>query len=1727
MAEFNYMTRKVISDRLRESLERRIDRLSGHDKELAWEIAGYSRKDGKSWGVLGKIEKQFYAEEKKTPSQWFRQKGILPGKYMHQALFDVFVPKKYQESYLYIIDKLNQFPFSYGWSRRTVRTAGYGPSVRRAFSLLMSYEKLFYCGENLEDIIYRRFDEEKLDYIGSQWNFSQNFSLIYAAEIDRGNQAVISALEDLILSENNTAYLDREMILGILRSDHHKLHRLTGDLLLAARLQEGLRQVICEAMDEGTREAFMTLLQVVEENDLIRYSSVKRAVSTWIGIFDEGNVDRVNGKLLQLMGQCLRDKAFCAAQLKTNDSVAINAALWALGFEEAENAVDAMTELVDHGSKNQKLSASFYNGNLFDEQIMRKTARKVILEHTDDLELVAAFMPAYTVRLRSFIFDLLHKDTGSSEKLQRPETPVITDYFRDRKDAEEQYTKFWSIYRQLPKKGVLYDPCIFPWHYVELKPSEVVLLLAFTAYVLQDEEKITEMAAMLGEISAGNYSYDRGYLLNLLLYHPKNAAQRKLLIQYMGNAEESTSEKAVELVKKLSLGKEDFLLMEDMLRFKRGRLRRELLEFLMKQEDADMAECLKRLLTDKKEEKRIAGLDLLLRLSKKEEKTEFYHNVKGLAAGILNPTDKEKLLLKEILDQEESSTNRSDKRGYGIYNPDAPVQIPEGEEGRSAVLKCISLSEEEIIKKIKKLDALIQENRDYEYEAAYGGKELLGNCYKPQKKADRTGLYCLENFPLEEKFRAFYEEEIKDYAVFIEWEARLLLFNEEVYRNSKKFYQAVFGREPFAPKLFALDYETQVRAVRLNYRYEYMDRKLLLQAGLEAASALLTVIDSENKKVEYHYTSWNNSSTLASVPVKDLRFLDRFLEGLGYWDTDTEFQKAFYAAWKLELKCSRETEKSRFYSDMNRYNSLNMQPITPIAPYWFLKAYHMELISWDILLKALLEYFNRKNCLRALTQFVKEEFAKPFNTALWKQFFGENMGEKILRQAEDLTGRESWCRKLIRKLYDSIVPVMVDTELRRGEAETVFSEDIGGITYIEGIGYLVRILMALGKDTLGRETYYSWYYSAVYTKKEVLSLLLKACYPAKGDDAKALGKALSQANISAQRLVEVAMYAPQWMDIIQEYLGLEGLKSGCYYFMAHMDERFDDQKLAMIAKYTPLSGEELQGGAFDIDWFQEAYGKLGEKNFSMLYKAEKYISDGQKHSRARKYADAASGKISLQELEDQIEEKRNKDLLMSYGLVPFGRDREKDILNRYQFIRKFAKESKQFGAQRRASESAAAQTALVNLSVHAGFADVTRLTLNMESRLAGEFASYMEWTAVEDIEIRLQVDEMGKSAVLCRKGEKILKSVPSRIGKNGYVVEVKEAHKKLKEQYIRTKKLMEESMEDGAEFTASEAAGLMGNPVVQAILKPLVFISGKTSGFLSCEESAACGTVGIRLVSWDGSGRQLPEEQKIRIAHPLDLYRAGVWHSYQKYLFERKIRQPFKQVFRELYVKLPEELGLKSSRMFAGNQIQPKKTVGCLKGRRWIADYEEGLQKVYYKENVIARIYALADWFTPSDVEAPTLEWVEFSDRKTFEPLCIEQVPDLIYSEVMRDVDLAVSVAHAGGVDPETSHSTIEMRRAIIEFNLPLFQLDNVILKESHALIRGTRGNYNVHLGSGVVHQEGGAMLYILPVHSQHRGKLFLPFVDEDPKTAEIMSKIVFLAEDGKIKDPSILNQIH
>ena len=75
-------------------------------------------------------------------------------------------------------------------------------------------------------------------------------------------------------------------------------------------------------------------------------------------------------------------------------------------------------------------------------------------------------------------------------------------------------------------------------------------------------------------------------------------------------------------------------------------------------------------------------------------------------------------------------------------------------------------------------------------------------------------------------------------------------------------------------------------------------------------------------------------------------------------------------------------------------------------------------------------------------------------------------------------------------------------------------------------------------------------------------------------------KKLKGTDITEQRLIEVAMYSSQWIEIIEGYLGWKGLASGCYYFQAHMSD-ISEKKEGLIAKYTPIPIEDLKEGAFD------------------------------------------------------------------------------------------------------------------------------------------------------------------------------------------------------------------------------------------------------------------------------------------------------------------------------------------------------------------------------------------------------------------------------------------------------------------------------------------------------------------------------------------------------------------
>jgi hypothetical protein len=266
----------------------------------------------------------------------------------------------------------------------------------------------------------------------------------------------------------------------------------------------------------------------------------------------------------------------------------------------------------------------------------------------------------------------------------------------------------------------------------------------------------------------------------------------------------------------------------------------------------------------------------------------------------------------------------------------------------------------------------------------------------------------------------------------------------------------------------------------------------------------------------------------------------------------------------------------------------------------------------------------------------------------------------------------------------------------------------------------------------------------------------------------------------------------------------------------------------------------------------------------------------------------------------------------------------------------------------------------------------------------------------------------------------------------------------------------------------------------------------------------------------------------LRIAHPVDFVAEGSWVSWQERMFVGERRQPFKQAFRELYVLTGEECKAGPiSHRYDGHQLQPRQALALLGTRGWLTSRETGeAARVFHRHDLVARVGFQNGFLTPAEADLPMIDGVSFTRRGEYLAQPLESVPRVVFSEAMRDLDLVVSVAHAGGVDPEATASTTEMRAALIREAARLLRLENIEFASQHVLITGRLGEYSLHLGSGTVHRRPGGAVCIIPVGSQHRGRLFLPFADDDPKTAEIVSKALLLARDHEIKDPSILEQL-
>ena len=1639
--------------------------------------------------------------------------------------FDLMMGEALRKDLVAIAHNLADYPYTNRYTRRLVRSRDYHQHVGRIWTLVERLIRQRFSGLTVPQILRGAYDVEKY---GSSFLVPEQV----AVWIDRGDEEVLSTIREMLLSENNTKILTYDVFRAIFKARNTELVELVGKLLLAGKLQEGLRQAICETMDCGRQEHFVYIMGLIEEHNLIRFSSVRRAIATTIGIGTDS--ERVDKKLLALIMRVLRVPAEGDAFVHSADNVEAMVGLWSKGLHDVKDLIAAMEEIIGEGRPHSVLLVSYFLHALQDGAAERNVAKRVLLGITDaelsaeDMKKIACYLP--------FVVDsfyILRELDDFVEKFDPQE------YFVDAEEATRFFDLCERARAQMKQNEKEYEGCIFPWYGATLRREDLARTMVLAA-LCADGALTDRVAPVLSVCHAGQR------VAPLLLKAPLSPVQEQALIDLLRLAPETaariirenptaalpdtevtdTLRTAPETAKDLMGG--DFVMrhcadIAALLRLKTANVRRTVLDLLYAQPDAQLRTTMAGLLTQRDVNKRLGALDLLLRC--KADGRIPQEELLALAQTIKKPTSDEQVLIDELA-RTGAAAEAEDTLFDAAYVPDFTIDLHDTADAAVAagfdaatntvhVVNTVTLedifpcTDEELLSIVEKLDALYTAHEDYEYKSRWNGREettLASGFYERADTERTTGAPDnIKYYPLPEVWEEFYREEIKDFRVLYQLAIAVLmvkaedaLFTEGLTRITGRDWTA-FPAALAAKKLnhFAEGYRGRQKGKNvirvLHETHTEENRPFVFAAGLLLMRRAYECYDETLYLVE-RKGRWSSSTYQIT---HDNALMQSALHGARLYADDAEFAQSY----ALRLRLAERIEDVLLRTGREPEGGL-----TGIIEH--AKAHLLGMEKADGFFRMILgmQAEDMDEDARRNQKKVEQNRVRVLERYRSGALPDRNDPECRGAQTEDVL---SFINEEGQRVIDSIVTA----ELRRGDTPALHSAAVDSIERVEGIQLFVRILQALGALKLDRG---SWYAGSDEAKASTLSHLLKVSHPHTGETAADLKAALKDAGIAQQRLVEAAMYAPQWIPLIEAYLGWRGMASGCYYFQAHMSD-IPKERASMIAKYTPIPIEDLKEGAFDIGWFKAAYKELGKAHFESLYDAAKYISNGAKHARARKFADAVRGELKLADVEKEIAAKRNKDLVMCCGLIPLKRAREKDMLARYVFLQNFLKESKQFGAQRRASEEKAVEIALSNLARACGFDDVTRLVWTAETELIKAHADHFTPKEVEDVALSLAVAVDGAVSLVCTKGGKPLKAVPAKLKKNAYVLELKDAEKNLKEQYRRAKKMLEEMMEDGTPLLAREIANVMTyNPVIAPLLKPLVFQSGTALGFY--EDGA--------LVAVDGTRTELAEDAEVKIAHALDLYESGTWADYQRYLFEKEIRQPFKQVFRELYIKTADEHGKESSHRYAGHQVQPAKTVALLKTRRWVIDGSEGLQRIYYKANIIARIYALADWYSPADIEAPTLEWVEFFDRKTFQRLPIDDVPDLIFSEVMRDVDLVVSVAHVGGVDPEASHSTVEMRRAIVQFNLPLFKLDNVRLEGAHAHIHGKLGDYTVHLGSGVIQQKAGAMINVLPVHSQHRGRLFLPFLDEDPKTAEILSKIILFAEDGKIKDPFILDQI-
>jgi hypothetical protein len=307
-------------------------------------------------------------------------------------------------------------------------------------------------------------------------------------------------------------------------------------------------------------------------------------------------------------------------------------------------------------------------------------------------------------------------------------------------------------------------------------------------------------------------------------------------------------------------------------------------------------------------------------------------------------------------------------------------------------------------------------------------------------------------------------------------------------------------------------------------------------------------------------------------------------------------------------------------------------------------------------------------------------------------------------------------------------------------------------------------------------------------------------------------------------------------------------------------------------------------------------------------------------------------------------------------------------------------------------------------------------------------------------------------------------------------------------------------------------------------------------------------------------------DTRVTIWHPHDAPADQVL-GWRAWLEDHEVRQPFKQAHREVYILTDAERQTEThSNRFAAHVIRQHQFSALCQARGW----RYKLQGDWDSANTPTVELPLWDlraefWVEPIHEGRPfheredvghsgiylhaTTDRVRFTRRGNLNPLPLDQVPSLVFSEVMRDVDLFVGVASVGN-DPNWADGgpdgryrdywqsyafgdlseTAQTRRGLLEKLIPRLKIaERCTLADKYLVVRGDLRTYKIHLGSGnVLMSPKDQYLCIVPGRgstNQSADSVFLPF-EGDNTLSIILSKAFLLADDKKITDPTITSQI-